>query len=69
MASGIVIGWGQNGVLTIRPDDGGDDLFAVAKDIEGGKVLSVWQRISFEPTVDTATGKPRARRVTLIENN
>jgi hypothetical protein len=67
MPTGVVIGWTLGkGDHNIRADDGSGDLFAVPKDIEGDLPLAVWQRVEFEATIDTLTGRPRARRVRCI---
>jgi len=60
-----VISWlDEKGFGFIKPDRGGDDLFAHASGLKDGDALREGSEVSFEENYDHARGKYRAEQVT-----
>ncbi|WP_294538983.1 cold-shock protein [uncultured Rhodoblastus sp.] len=66
MATGVVKWFnGQKGFGFIQPDDGGKDVFVHISAVEqaGLRGLNEGQKISYELTADSRTGKSSASRL------
>lgn len=56
----------EKGYGFVRPDDGGGDVFAHAKELLDVSTLRIGQRVEFDAVFDRDRGKYRAQRVTVI---
>tara|TARA_B110001452_G_scaffold264842_1_gene268529 strand:- start:83 stop:658 length:576 start_codon:yes stop_codon:yes gene_type:complete len=65
MDTGTAMRWNaQKGFGFIKPDDGGDDLFAHASGITDGSMLAEGSTVSYVKQYDDRKGKERAEEIT-----
>lgn len=64
MSVGTVVRWSDRGFGFIKPEEGGDDVFAHFSAIQDGNALREGDEVEYEVRFDDRRGKDRAENVT-----